>query len=147
VWRSDRNRYDNFRRAELTERFNGGAHARSGGDAVVDKNHDAIFHVQRRHAAAIHELATIEFLHFSLDYGVERGIRNGQLLDYRGVQDTNASRGDRAEGELFMLRHAQLADDEDVEGRGESTSDFSRDGDAPARQAEYDDIWIFAKSR
>ena len=43
-------------------------------------------------------------------------------------------------GELFMLRHAQLANDENVQGSGECTSDFSCDGHAAARQTEYDDI-------
>src|SRR5439155_17664345 len=49
-----------------------------------------------------------------------------------------------AHPELLVTRHAELADDEDVEGGAERARHLVADGDTAARQGEHDDVGTVA---
>ncbi len=56
------------------------------------------------------------------------------------VHHAHAAAGDRAHRQLLLPRHAELADDEDVERRAECRRDAMRHWHAASRQAEDNDV-------
>src|SRR5262245_60495263 len=56
------------------------------------------------------------------------------------IEHTHASAGDGTHRQLFMTRHAELADDEDVEPGLEGNGYFERDGHPAAREGQHHDI-------
>ncbi len=61
-------------------------------------------------------------------------------LDNVRVKDTHATGGDGAQRQLFMPRHAELADDQAVQGRVQRPCDLEGNGDAATRQAKDQQI-------
>jgi len=57
------------------------------------------------------------------------------------VDDAHSAAGDRADGELLLAGHSELANDKDVERSPEGAGDLESDGNSTARQAEHDDVW------
>lgn len=62
------------------------------------------------------------------------------------VQDTNTSRGDRANCQFRVSRQTKLANDEHIQWRVKHARDLERHRNAAARQSHYDDIFAILVS-
>jgi hypothetical protein len=71
--------------------------------------------------------------------GLDRGRPQVDLGEDLVVEDPDAAARDRAHGQLLVPRHAELADQEDVERRLERAGDLVADRDASARERQDDD--------
>ena len=116
------------------------AHRRSGREAVVDEDDNAVGEIQCRSIVAVRALATRELRCFLARDALDRGFGNAVPAHDVRIQHANAAGGDGAHRQLSMTRCPQLAHEEHVERSVKRRRDFKRDRDAAARQREHDDI-------
>lgn len=110
------------------------------GKPVVDHDRRAVFERRGRALAAIRTLTPRQFPGLLRCNHVD-GIRaRMEELDNVRVKDTHATGGDGAQRQLFMPRHAELADDQAVQGRVQRPCDLEGNGDAATRQAKDQQI-------
>src|SRR5262245_35970159 len=74
--RADRHGHDNLRGALLPQTSNGGAHGRTGGQAVIDKNDSLAAHVISWSVTAIHAFTSFKFGPFLCGHGIDYIVRN-----------------------------------------------------------------------
>jgi hypothetical protein len=126
-----------FQRAK---RLNRGAHARSGGQAVIDQDHYFAGHVCQGSVLpvglfAAQQLAALQFRDLLDD------IRQyTQAADHVIVDHDHAAAGDGAHGEFLPAGHAELADEEDVKRGKQIGCHLIPDGHPATGKAKHDDI-------
>ena len=133
--RADRNRDHNTRRMRGTHRADGREHACAGGDPVVDDDGDHILRVRRGPVASVGLLAAVELLGFAVD-GVAQRLSLMPGFYHVVIDHEATAAGEGAHRELLPLRHAELADQEDIQWRPQRCGDFPGDRDAAACQPE-----------
>lgn len=135
-----RNRDYDASGTELAQRRHGGPHRRAGGEPVVDDDHFAPAHVERRALATERALATRELDELELHESLDLLGREPQRLQHVLVHHACSAGGERAHGELLVPGHAELAYDEDVERRAQRPRYLGRYRNSAARQREHDHI-------
>jgi hypothetical protein len=138
--RADGRRHDDARRLVVAQRHDRRLHRRARREAVVDEDHGAAGERGARSSATIERVTAIEFEPLASGHLVDRGPRDAEVGHDLAADDHDAAFGDRAHGQFGMARHAELADETDVERRRETRRHFGRDGHAAARQRQHDDI-------
>src|SRR5687768_10673822 len=123
-----------------TDRLHGCLHRGSSGQTVIDQNDNASTQVGERTSFSVLPLASLQFRLLLTCDRLDRRVRNAVRPHNVVAEDTNTARGDRTNGVLGMSRHAEFADDENVEWRVEGFGDFERDWHAASRQRQNDDI-------
>ncbi len=110
----------------------------AGRDAVVDDDHRAAGQRGHRPLPAIPPYPALELDLLPRFDG--RELFGGDTPETHdvGVEDADAAFTDGAHAELGLLRHAELADDDHVEGRMKRPSHLERDRHAAPRQCEHD---------
>jgi hypothetical protein len=142
IARPNGNRHDNCGGMALSQRSHCGAHACSGGQAVVNKDDGSTFKLGRRTIAPVDSLATSQFLLLLRNSGFDPGRRDAKMLNNLVIEHPNAAGGDCAHGELLVARSAKFADDKDVERRAESARDLETDRDAAPREGQHGHLRI-----
>jgi hypothetical protein len=112
------------------------AHRRAGRDSVVDQNDGAAGHGGRRPVAAVERLPPRQFAGFPRDRVVQEAGRDAEGGEDRLVAVDDPAGGERTHGEFRVAGHAELADDEDIEGQAEGAGHLGADRDASARQGQ-----------
>ncbi len=115
---------------------------RAGGDTVVDDQRDAARQGKSLAPAAV-ELGPAPQLRqlLAFDSGDIRIGQSGVTQDIV-VEHPHSVFTDRTECQLRLIRHAELADHQHVEGGTQRLGDLERDRHAAARQTENDDVLI-----
>ncbi|GAA3115756.1 hypothetical protein GCM10017687_31380 [Streptomyces echinatus] len=108
----------------------------AGGQAVVDHDHRAALQVRWRAVTAVAPLAAAQFLPLAVHGRGEGVLGEAEVAEAVGVEERRIVRGERADGELLVVRGADLADDEHVERGTEGPGDGLGDGDPTAGQGE-----------
>jgi hypothetical protein len=124
------------------QRADGGAHARAGGEAVVDENNGVVFEVGGRAVTAIGFFTSAQFFLLFADGGLDPTFGHAEVLDDFLIKDAHAAGSDGTHGQFFIAWRAQFADDKDIERSAESASDFKGDGHTAAREGEHNDIGL-----
>jgi hypothetical protein len=125
---------------QRAKRLNRGAHARSGGQAIVDQDHYFAGHVWQGSVLpvglfAAQQLAALLFRDLLDD------IRQyTQAADHVIVDHDHAAAGDGAHGEFLPAGHAELADEEDVKRGKQIGCHLIPDGHPATGKAKHDDI-------
>lgn len=124
------------------QRLNGGAHARTGGEAVVHQDDRSAHQIRGRpplpvgwfhHAVCLftpHHLAAL-----ALSDAPEHLAEDGQASDDILVDNHQTTVGDRPRGHFVAARHPELADEEHVERAPRCTATSLGHGNAAARQS------------
>jgi hypothetical protein len=113
-------------------------HCRSDSDAVIDDNHSTPGDFDWRSAGTVGIATPFDLLQLLLRLGFDvvlRDVEAGRELPVNKGVRSNAI-GDCAEGELGLPRHADLANEHDIERRIERLGNLKTDGDAAARQGQ-----------
>ena len=135
---ADRHGDDDPRGPLAAQCLHGGAHGRTGGQAVVDEDHDPAADVHRRAVVAVGDLAPGQLETLAVDRVEDLVGLHVHDLDHLVVHHDDAARRDRAHGQLLVAGCAELAHEEDVErvraapGRPR-TRPARRPGAGPAR--------------
>ena len=127
------NRHDDALRALRADCLDGGAHGVPGGQSVVDQHHCLAAQVGQGASPAVCPLPPVQLVLLPVGRGLDDPVGDSQLADQVLVEDAHAARGERTHGQLLVPRHAELAHDEDVEGRSQPPGDLVRDRHAAAR--------------
>ncbi len=138
--RGDGHRHHDLFGMALADGERGGMHRSAGREAVVDEDHRASVDVDRRAAAAIQALAPFELASPDGRGAGNVFVRESELGNHAGVENTGAAVRDRTHRELLVTRYAQFANEKDVERGLEAASELEANGHAAARQREHDDI-------
>jgi hypothetical protein len=134
--RADRRGGDHVRGPARAEREDRGAHRRAGRETVVDDHDGAVDDRAHRPVAPVAPLAALELFGLGGDDGVDRVRVDVGRRDDVLVEHARAAGRDRAEGQLRVAGHAELADDQHVEGRGQRRGDLDGDGHTAAWQGQ-----------
>ena len=114
----------------------------SGRDPVVDDDHRPALERDHRPIAAVRSDAALELGALTgLDHHELVRGHLGDLQDVR-IQDAHALFPDRAHTQLRLERHAELANDHDVEWCVEGASHFERDGHTAAGECQHHGMLI-----
>src|SRR5665647_21063 len=140
VWRGDRGRENELGRAAHLHGADRGAHRPTGGDAVVDQDHDPPAQVWRGPPAAKPFDAAAHLVHLATRDCEDVRPTDTKLANNRTIEDHRRTLRDRAHSELGLERRTELANDPDVESSTEYASHLIGHGDATAWQAEDDRI-------
>ena len=122
-------------------RLGGSAHGCSGRQTVVDQNDCAPTQLNRRTIAAVQAVATGYLLFLGGNYPIDHRIGKSGHRHHVIVEDLHAPRRNCTERQLFLPRHTEFANHEDIERRVQGIRNLRGDGDAAARQAEHQDVW------
>src|ERR1700730_404593 len=136
--RGDGHGDDDLPRPLPAERFDGCAHRCPGGEAIVDEHYRPPRDLGRWAPVPIQALALVQLLHRPFERPVELFL--GHLPDERGIDEDDASGGDRPHRELLVAGKADLANHEDVEWRTEAPCHRLRHRYASARQCENEEV-------
>lgn len=129
--------YD-LRWPEGAEGSHGRAHARAGGEAVVDEDGSLAPHIDGWTPVAVQLLAAEKLGGLPADCRLDRLRRDAKAPDDVIVQNADAAGRDCAHGELLVAGDPELAHDENVERGADSACDLKGDRDTAAGQAEDD---------
>ena len=135
------------RRALLPDGADRREEGRSGRHAVVHDDHRAAFQTRRRPLPAVGAVAALELRGLAGLDVAETGGRDAERPDQIFVENFDAPRGDRSDGELFLSGSAELPYDEDVERRAEGPGNLEPDRHPAARQGEHEHIRPPGESR
>ena len=116
------------------------AHGRARCQPIVNKNDHAIVKVEERTVAAILLKAPLQLDSFALGDRADDMRRNVVRRYDIAVEHFGAPAGDGAQGQLWLPRHAQLADDKHVERHLQLSRDFIAYRHASARKREHHHI-------
>ena len=122
------------------QRSHCGTHRRSGRQTVIDEYHGVALHKRRSVIATINVLASFQFLFFPSRNSIDHFFRQAEAADYVVVQYANVAGRDGTHRQLFLTGNAELANDEDVEGRIERSRHLERHRHATTGQREHKDI-------
>ena len=75
-------------------------------------------------------------------YAIDNCWRDAQVLDKRLIQDFDAAARDGSHRQLFLTRHPELPNQENIQVHMQSFRDFKPDWDTAARKSEDKDIGI-----
>jgi hypothetical protein len=118
----------------MVKRLNRGKKTRTRGDTVVDQYHAPVLHRGRPVVAAVGMAPAFKFGPLAFDGLREISGSKTFVSEYIVVPDGNATIRNRARGELFLPRHANLAHEPDIERGCECPRYFVRDRNSAARQ-------------
>ena len=76
----------------------------------------------------------------ALGHRGELDLADVEVAQHLVVDDGDAALPDGAHGQFRLVRHAELADDDDIERRTERGGDLRRDGDTTAGEPEHDGL-------
>ena len=124
--RADRHGHDDARRRLLAKRQNRRLHRRSGRQAVVDEDDGAIADDGSLPTAAIQHVATFQLEPLAHRHLLDQRMGNAEVANQILAEHFDATCGDRAHRELGMTRHAEFADEEDVQRRLQPRRHFAR---------------------
>ncbi len=97
-------------------------------------------------AAPVGPLAPVELVGLAVDRRAQRLVADAEAAHQVLVDHQATAAGERAHRELFPVRHAELANQEDVERRPQRRRDLPADRHAAARQPENQQV-ISARGR
>ena len=89
-------------------------HRRAGGNPIVDQENDFPANLRRNLVPAVGEFAAFELPFFSHNDFIDHLWKDSEAVNNIFVQDTNATRGDCAEGEFLVTGHPELANHENI---------------------------------
>jgi hypothetical protein len=138
--RADGHGDDDLRRRARAQRDDGRLHRCARCQAVVDQDHGAALDRRRAPAGAVARVVPIDLEPLACGHLRDGCAREAQAPHEVVVQHLGAVFGDRAEGQLLVPGHAELAHEEDVERRVERARHLSGDGHAAAGQGEHQRI-------
>jgi hypothetical protein len=122
------------------QRDDGSPHGRSCGKAVVDQDHDAPTHAERRSTVAIGVLAALQLVKGAPGNHINRPVRNIPRRAGTFVEHDHAARCNRPHRDLFVAGQAKFAHDQDIEGSGKPLCHFKPNGNSSARQCKHDHV-------
>ena len=106
-----------------------------------------LVNVDSRAPAPIGQLSPLEFGCFPFPDFLQLRIGDSQAAHDRFVDHHRAAGGDGPHGQLGPVRHAQLADEEDVQWRSECRGELPADGHTAPRKAQHHDVGAAAVGR
>jgi len=119
-----------------TERPYRREHACAGGHPVVDHDDGLAVRIGERAVAAVGVLAPGEFGGFPFDHGAHLLVADAQAGQHMRVHHHAAATGQRAHRQLRPLRHAELADQKDIQLCPQRGGDLPTDRYAATGQPE-----------
>jgi hypothetical protein len=142
VARRDGNREQKMCRVAPARRPQCGKHRRTGGDPIIDDDNGPARHRHWRPTLEIDGSAPLKLRNFGgfciLDI-VAGYSQSGDQLFIQHQFGTIAV-GDSADRELRLSRRADLADQDQIQRGPQHAGDFETDGNATARQGQYDRV-------
>jgi hypothetical protein len=142
IGRPNGNRHGNCGRMTLSQRSHRGAHARSCGQAIVNKDDGSTFGLGRRTVTSVDSFATQQFLLLLGDSSFDPAGRDAKMLDDFIIEHPNAPRRDCSHGKFLVARSAKFADHKDIKRSAEGASNLETDRDTAARQGQHGDLWV-----
>lgn len=106
--------HDDPLRFAALNRFDGGDHARTGGEAVVGKDHRPARHIQWPATGTVDRFTAPQFRRFVTRYLPHRVGGQPQCPHEVVVQDDAPTGGQGPDREFGMIRGAQLAHDDRI---------------------------------
>jgi hypothetical protein len=134
----DRHCDDQARRLRQSQRRHRGTHGRSGRQAIVDEHHVSGSDLDRRLVGAVPALAAQNLVKLAPRDFFDDRLVHAHVLHHRSIEHDATPAGDGAHGQLFVARHAELADDEHVERRAERSCYLERNRHAATGKRQHD---------
>lgn len=133
---ADGNGDDEMGGALIAHGHDGGAHSKPGSESIVGEQNRPALHIGGRAIIPVKMLPPVKLVKFAVgDFG-DLHLGDPELGDERLVQNFVTSRSDGADGELRLIRRAELADDENIERRVQRLRDLEADRHTAAREGE-----------
>jgi hypothetical protein len=127
IWWCHWNGQDDMSRAVFSGNLTGGSCCRPGSDAVIDDDDRSSFERDGLPIAPEPPSPPFQFGPLPLVHGSQVCRRNPGHPDHVGVEDPNAPFADGTHCQLGLKRHSQLANKDDVQGRGQPACHFECD--------------------
>jgi hypothetical protein len=125
-----------------TQGLDGGAHGRSGGEAVVDEDDRAPGYDGRRSIFPKKLLLAVKLRSFPNRHLFDHVVGNLQSIDDVIVQHLDSTYRDRSHSKLRMCRQPQLAHEEDVERSLKRLRHFKPDRRPAAGESQNGNIGL-----
>jgi hypothetical protein len=138
--RRHRYRYDNLAGAVLARDLDRRLHGRAGGDAVVDQDHGPALHLHGWPRAPVQALAAGQFGLFAGGDRVDLLLGYPHQAGHTRLQDAHAAGADRTHREFLVVRHAELAYQQQIELGAQRGRHRRGNRHAAARQGQHDHV-------
>jgi hypothetical protein len=121
-------------------RVNRRHHRSARRQAIVDQNHHLILELHRRTRPPVNLLAPQQLPRFPCHHCIERSLINRVRPQRLLIENLDAAAGNRAHGEFFVRRHAELAHQHQVEANIQRRGHFVSHWYAASGQGENDHV-------